>query len=195
MSNQTPTATTSSASTTPEESTTEKSSPDTQTPNPTPTEPTTGQQEDSPQPPEQESDDTSKAGREAARYRVRLREVEAERDALQAKFEATIDNVVNEKLRNTGIPVRMLRKVEADLGSVYADDGSFSDENLLDLVNHTISEMGLEPSRTLKAINHTYQRIGRIDWNKNPEAGIVPSSGTGPERPLSSDDWGKIIQG
>lgn len=196
------TTATSSASPTPEDSTTGNSSSETQTPNPARTGSTAGDQ-DSPQPdeqqtPEQENEPQEETGdpknKEAAKYRRRLRETEAERDALQTKLDATIDNVVNSKLHTVGVPARMLRKLDADLGSVFDQDGNFSDENLLDLVNTTLQEMGLEPGQNLKSINHTYQRMGRIDWTRNPAAGVVRSSGTGPEITPKSG-WENVIKG
>lgn len=197
---QTDTTTTSDSVT--EASTTEKSSSELQTPNLAPEDSTGGEQDspqpDSPQTPEQENEPQEETGdpknKEAAKYRRRLRETEAERDALQTKLDATIDNVVNSKLNTVGVPARMLRKLDADLGSVFDQDGNFSDENLLELVNTTLQEMGLEPGQNLKSINHTYQRMGRIDWTRNSAASVIHSIGTGPEIPPKSG-WENVIKG
>ncbi len=204
MSSQKATMTSSSASSTAEDSTTANPSSDPQTPNPERTDSTGGEQDSSPQneqeTPEQDTEqepepdqEPNPANAEAAKYRRRLRETEAERDALQSKLNSVIDNVITEKLQNVGVPARMLRRLDTDLSGVFDEQGNFSDERLLDLVNVTLNEMGLEPNRNLNDINRTHQRLGRIDWGKNWRNGYVPTAGTGPEVPPKSG-WESVIK-
>lgn len=192
-----------SDSSTEEEPTTVKSSSDPRTSTPDPAESSTGgtppadQQDESQQETTETetTEDQESPNKEAAKYRVRLREAEAERDDLAAKLEAVTDNVLADKLAHTGVPVRLLRRVGVDLNSVYADDGTFSDEALLGIVNDTLNELDIKPSSLLDSINHTHQRTGKIDWSRTTGAGYVPSAGTGGEHVLTGGEgWEGLLK-
>lgn len=184
----------SSDSPTTEGSTSAKSSLETQERNPNPTASSTGDDGDSNPPAEPETDQEPK-NKEAARYRLRLREAEAERDALAAKFEAVTEHVVNQKLANVGMPLPLLRRMGVELGSAFAEDGSFSDTALLNIVNKTHEELGLTPNNALFKINRSYQQSGNVDWSHDNRSEVVPTAGTGGERPLTEADWSSVLQG
>lgn len=173
-----PTTEPSSGSTTPEDSITAKSS----------TEPA---QETTSQPAEDQAPETKPDNREAAKYRVRLREAETQRDALSQRLESVTTNAIESKLEALSIGTRALKAAGVDLTSLYDEDGAFSDELLLLAVEETHEKLGLPKDHTLDRVLHTYQTRGRIRWS-GPGAGVVPSAGTGGERPITSG-WNNVI--
>lgn len=194
-SQQTDTTTTSDSAT--EESTTEKSSPDPQTPNPEPAA-STGGDLDSPaqneqQPPQHEAEDPNPANAEAAKYRRRLREAEAQRDAATAKLESVLSSVIEQKLQNLPVGMKTLKAAGVDLSEVYDDAGTFSDEHLLAAVEVAYDKLGLPEDPTMRMIRFHHERSSQIRWDSDPLRGYVPSAGTGGERPHKASGWESVI--
>lgn len=69
---------------------------------------------DSAQAEQTETEPTSKAGRDAAKYRTRLREVEAERDGLQAALSVARTKVLSAKLSEAEQSVMKLVNISPD---------------------------------------------------------------------------------
>ncbi|GAA1103537.1 hypothetical protein [Nesterenkonia jeotgali] len=170
----------SSASPTTADSTTEQSStaPVQATPNQPAEDPT--QKEPSPE------------NREAAKYRVRLREAEAERDATAQRLESITTHIVEEKLKHLGVGVKALKAAGVDLTSVYDETGQFDDSRLLQAVQATHETLGLAPDHTLNKLTSSYHRTGRVDWTDHATRGVVPTAGTGGERSFTTG-WDSII--
>lgn len=155
-----PTTDSSSDSTTPEESTTEKSTtaPDQETATPS--------AEEKPQ-------ETSPENREAAKYRVRLREAESQRDQLDTKLRSLADHVLGDQLKRFGLNPAALQAAGHDTAQFFTDDGKY------------------DPAAVETAAREAAERFG---IPKPTGAGYVPASGTGGER-ATSGGWENIIKG
>lgn len=106
-------------------------------------------QED-PQVPEQATDDTGaedepdKGGREAAKYRRRLRDTEAERDALTERVEALQRSVVDGIAATEGrIHARALWAAGTELGDLLDDDGDIDPDKVLTACDRAAAELGI----------------------------------------------------
>ncbi|WP_261624951.1 hypothetical protein [Nesterenkonia marinintestina] len=139
-------------------------------------------------------DGDARLRREAKRHRLRLREVEAERDELAAKLQATVTSVIDEKLQHIGMTSKILRMSGANLDTLIDSEGGFDDAGLLHLVNSTREDLGLPEDPTAKILTRTHERIGRIDWSRHHLQGHIPLAGTGPEKPYTGGDWGSVIR-
>lgn len=68
--------------------------------------------------------DIEKARREAARYRTRLREVEAERDQLAAQLATNHEDIVSQIAADAGMPDRsLLNAAGYEVGDMLTEDG------------------------------------------------------------------------
>lgn len=98
------------------------------------------------EPPEDEApeDQSGKAGSEAARYRRRLRETEAERDTLRTRLDAQRD-----ALLAGVIDSKLVRAAGLDPDEALDDNGVFDPDKAADLARRTNDELGLGPRRPL----------------------------------------------
>ncbi|CPX22344.1 Uncharacterised protein [Mycobacteroides abscessus] len=83
-----------------------------------------------------------KAGSEAARYRRRLRDTEAERDALRTQLDAQRD-----ALLEAVIAPKLVRAAGFDPAEALNDDGVFDSDLAADLARRTNDELGLGARR------------------------------------------------
>lgn len=166
----------SSSSSTPD-STVEPSSPDQETSNPSQTDSSDGNEDLSPpNEPEQTDQDQAEEGdpanREAARYRVRLREAEAERDRVAAQLESVATHVVNGEAARYGVNAEGLRAAGHDLGAFFNDEGTFDAEAVRQAAEDT---------------------AGRFGIKRPGAAGYVPGSGTGGEK-QQTHGWETVLK-
>lgn len=109
------------------------------------------------QPSEPVEDGSKAANREAAKYRTRLREVEAERDTL-AEQVTTLQRAEAERLAAAHLKNPAgLWAAGADLPALLADDGTVDPDKVAAAAKTAVEQVGLEPVRV----------------------GIVPRQGTG----------------
>lgn len=85
---------------------------------------------------------SGKAGSEAARYRRRLRETEAERDVLRTRLDAQRD-----ALLAGVIEPKLVRAAGFDPDEALDDDGVFDPQKAADLARRTNDELGLGARR------------------------------------------------
>jgi len=118
-------------------------------------------------------DDTSKAGREAARYRVRLRETEAERDQLRSLVEtlqrAEAERAVSDVLR---VPAGLWTA-----GTALAD--------LLD------DQGRVDPEKASAAARTARETVGLAAAHRTPRPDLSQGRGSGGD---SRDAWTKAFR-
>ena len=100
-------------------------------------EPTEAPADDQPQP-------ENKAGKEAAKYRTRLRETEAERDALAEKVTALRRAAVDEKVKAHKVPTEGFWASGVTLEELLDEDGNLDDEKVKAAADQAVSKLGLE---------------------------------------------------
>lgn len=81
--------------------------------------------------PEIEEQPTDKGNKEAAKYRLQLREVEAERDALTEQLALTRSNILNNSLDQAFLNV--IKFAKADINEIFSDDGNINEKAVLEL--------------------------------------------------------------
>lgn len=89
-------------------------------------------------------DQPGKAGSEAARYRRRLRDTEAERDVLRTQLQAQLD-----ALLAGVIDSKLVRAAGFDPSESLDDNGVFDPDKAADLARRTNDALGLGPRRPL----------------------------------------------
>ena len=114
-----------------------------------PTEPQEPVQEPANSTPEEEPDEaddnTSKAGKEAAKYRVRLRETEAERDTLTAKVEQLQRGMIESLAANEGrlSSPEIIWASGTEIADLLDDDGNIDTGKVNDAVEATVGKYGI----------------------------------------------------
>jgi hypothetical protein len=124
----------------------------------TPAVPTTPPEQPTTQPPEPEPQQEESPNSEAARWRVRLRETEAERDALSERVtayqrrecEAAVADVLE-------VPGDLWDIGHVDLAEFYGDDGDVDEDAVRAAASALIeSRPGLAKGATLPSRHHTW---------------------------------------
>ena len=114
--------------------------------------------------------DAATASREAAGYRRRLREVEAERDQLAARVEhlqhAEVTRLAGEHLQD---PTDLWRGDDADLAGFLTDDGTVDPDRVTAAAHQVLAAHPhwRKDAYTLTADNDQGQRgepVRRVDW-------------------------------
>ena len=100
-------------------------------------EPTEAAADDQPQP-------DNKAGKEAARYRTRLRETEAERDALAEKVTALRRAAVDDRVKAHKVPTEGFWASGVTLEELLDEDGNLDDEKVKAAADQAVETLGLE---------------------------------------------------
>ncbi len=128
--------------------------------------------------PEEEPEDDAKGGKEAARYRRRLRETEAERDALTERVESLQRSVVDSIVTEGGKGGRMHSTEPFWAGGV----------DLADLLD----EGGdVDRAKVLAAVDDVAVRFG---ITRRPKPNTVPGEGYNPA-PAGRDSMVDVVQG
>lgn len=101
-------------------------------------------------PPEQPDDDTtSTAGQEAAKYRRKLRHVEAERDTLASRLQAAHRREVERLASSTVTRPEALWAAGVEVDDLLDAEGNVDEEKVTDAVTDVADRLGLaEPNRT-----------------------------------------------
>lgn len=86
----------------------------------------------------------SRAARDAAKYRTRLRETEAERDALAEQVTALRRAAVEDRLAAQHVPAAGFWASGVQLEQLLGDDGRIDDEAIKAAADRAVSELGLE---------------------------------------------------
>ena len=86
----------------------------------------------------------NKAGREAARYRHRAKEAEAERDALAEQLTALRRAAVEDRLKAQHVPAAGFWAAGVQLDDLLDDDGNLDDEKIKTAADHAVETLGLE---------------------------------------------------
>lgn len=102
-----------------------------------PTEPAEAPTDDQPQP-------ENKAGKEAAKYRTRLRETEAERDALAEKVTALRRAAVDDRVKAHKVPTEGFWASGVTLEELLDEDGNLDDEKVKAAADQAVEKLGLE---------------------------------------------------
>jgi hypothetical protein len=122
-----------------------------------------------------DQDDAGTGGKEAAKYRRRLREVEAERDGLTGRLTAFQRGMAEQMAENLGLKPKALW-ASADLADLLADDGAVDGVRVYDAAQKAIAELGISrPKGTSRKPRENLQA------GTNPE-----SSGPG---------WAELLRG
>lgn len=92
--------------------------------------------------------DKGKGNREAAKYRTQLREVEAERDALNEQLTATRKQVINTAIErtNAGVKPELVWELGTDPADLLNKDGSVDTEKVRTTVGSISKRFGLTGS-------------------------------------------------
>ncbi|MGN7155437.1 hypothetical protein ACTHRK_04875 [Dietzia cercidiphylli] len=102
-----------------------------------PTEPTEAPADDQPQP-------ENKAGKEAAKYRTRLRETEAQRDALAEQVTALRRAAVDDRVKAHKVPTEGFWASGVTLEELLDDDGNLNDDKIKTAADTAVETLGLE---------------------------------------------------
>lgn len=105
------------------------------------------QQQDMPETPQaseadEQQDDKTKAGREAAKYRTRLRDTEAERDALREQLTALRRQVVEDASGLAKPSALWLSDLDAN--TLFSDDGRVDTGAMTTALARVADDMGLQ---------------------------------------------------
>jgi hypothetical protein len=92
-----------------------------------------------------EADDT-KSGSEAAKYRRRLRDTEAERDTLTGKLTEAREALLEAKLGKGRVKAEALKAAGHDVDSLIANNGSIDDAKLQFAIKDTMVRFGIAPT-------------------------------------------------
>lgn len=103
----------------------------------TTTEATEAPADDQPQP-------EGKAGKEAAKYRTRLRETEAERDRLADQVTALRRAAVDDRVKGHKVPVDGFWASGVQLEDLMDEDGNLDDEKVKAAADTAVETLGLE---------------------------------------------------
>lgn len=150
--------------------------PDPQTPSEPTESPETEQQDDTADAEAQddtgddETGDVSKLRREAKRHRLKLREVEAERDAAVTKLNSLSEVVLGDQVARHGLGLAALRAAGHDPAGFFTDDGKYDADAVDAAARETAEKFGI-------------RRPG----------GVPQWAGTGPER-TPSTGWKDVIR-
>ncbi|WP_261624355.1 hypothetical protein [Nesterenkonia marinintestina] len=117
-----------------------------------------------------ETGDVSKLRREAKRHRLKLREVEAERDAAVTKLNSLSEVVLGDQVARHGLGLAALRAAGHDPAGFFTDEGTY------------------DPEAVDAAARETAERFGI----RRP-GGVPQWAGTGPER-TPSTGWKDVIR-
>lgn len=117
-----------------------------------------------------ETDADDKPGREAARYRRQLREVEAERDGLAVQLEALRRAEVDQLTGAVGVRPEALWAAGTNMADLLAEDGTIDPERVGAAVKAACSTLGI-PLPDASQI-HAQQRAAAIEQARRA-AGIV----------------------
>ena len=101
------------------------------------TEPAEAPADDQPQP-------ENKAGKEAAKYRTRLRETEAERDALAEQVTALRRAAVDDRVKAQKVPVEGFWASGVTLEELVDEGGHIDDEKVKVAADQAVEKLGLE---------------------------------------------------
>lgn len=91
----------------------------------------------------QEAQEPHEKGSEAGKYRVRLREAEAERDKLKASLESVRRQMVEERARKDLAKPAVLWALGVTVDSLLTDDGRIDMKKLDQVVKDAIRDYGL----------------------------------------------------
>lgn len=97
------------------------------------------------QPGADEHGDHQAAGREAAKYRTRLREVEAERDQLLTQLQAMRRREAERYAETAGLKPVALWAAGTDLADLLADDGTVASDKVAAAVKAARDYLGIQP--------------------------------------------------
>lgn len=86
----------------------------------------------------------SRAARDAAKYRTRLRETEAERDALAEQVTALRRAAVEDRLAAQHVPAAGFWASGVQLEQLLDDDGQLDDEKIKTAADNAVETLGLE---------------------------------------------------
>lgn len=111
--------------------------------NPPPGEPAPTSDDDTETPGSEPDGDGGNGGREAAKYRRRLRETEAERDQLADTLARTRQSIVDNAVQAAGLDPRLLGAAGHSLDSLVGKDGLVSHDKLAEAISTTAQEFGL----------------------------------------------------
>lgn len=130
------------------------------------------------QEPEDEPEDDGKGGREAAKYRRRLRETEAERDALTERVQSLQKSVVDSIVTEGGMGGRMRSAEPFWAGGV----------DLADLLDE---EGEVDRDKVLAACDDV---CGRFNITRRPKPLTVPNEGSNPN-PFPRQSMEDVVMG
>lgn len=88
-----------------------------------------------------------KAGHEAAKYRTRLRETEAQRDQLADQVTALRRAAVEDRLKSHRVPAAGFWAAGVELDELMDDDGNLDDEKIKAAADNAVESLGLERAR------------------------------------------------
>ncbi len=131
------------------------------------------------QPPQTADDADTVPGREAAKWRKQLREVEAERDSLVGKVEALQRAQVDAAAAVHGIKPQALWAAGAQLADLVGDDGTPDQEKIAAAVAAAREQLGIDerpPKRPARGGLTSGASVPREPVNKWREAFAPPSS-------------------
>ena len=123
----------------------------------------------------EERESGNKAGRDAAKYRTRLREAESERDALRTSLtqarQQVLDRDLDPAFRN------LLKLTSYDIGTLFTDDGSLSE----DALEQVAQELNTEYPGHLAVRKGEWQQLNEPEklqiFRKNGKGAIGPKDG------------------
>lgn len=96
---------------------------------------------------EQDQQDTSKASRQAAKYRRQLRDTEAERDTLQEQVSTLRRTIAEESLRGVLAKPSALWLTGVEAADFYDDAGNLDTDALAAAAKDAAAQNGLQPFR------------------------------------------------
>lgn len=120
-----------------------------------------------------DADDGDQLGNEAKRYRLRLREVERERDELRDTLERTRQAIVANAMRAAGLDGRLFAAAGHTVDTMVRDDGLIDHDALAEAITNTAREFNIK-------------RPGKLI--PNPQQG----SGSGGQ-PRGETSWSKAL--
>jgi hypothetical protein len=94
----------------------------------------------------EESQDDKPGNPEAAKYRRRLRDTEAERDTLRTQVQTLQRSIAEDIAESAGVTGKALWASGAELADLLGEDGAVAPEKVTEAAENAITELGLAPS-------------------------------------------------
>lgn len=116
---------------------------------------------------------TTKARKEAANYRERLRSTEAERDTAHGQIEALQRQIVDGQITATGLKPEAFWAAGVTLADLTADDGS------------------IDPDLVTEAANTAREKLGITRFRGDADQGAGRAATTPPAGP---ENWGSLLK-